>query len=160
MPRPAALIAWLLLAGPALAQPNLNIGIGGAVTSLDPHFYNASPNNSLSMHLFDRLVERDARAQPYAGLAESWRGGGETTWGFKLRPRVTWQDGKPFTAEDVAFTIQRAPSVPGSPGGFGGFLRAIQRVEVVDALTIRLHTAAPHPLLPTELASVAVISRH
>ena len=46
-----------------------------------------------------------------------------------------------FTADDVAFTIQRAPNVPGSPGGFGGFVRAIERVEVVDPLTIRFHTA-------------------
>ncbi|MCO6418027.1 ABC transporter substrate-binding protein [Siccirubricoccus sp. KC 17139] len=168
--RPAlALAASLLLAplcapGAAQAQggaaPSLSIGIGGAVTSLDPHFYNASPNNSLSMHLFDRLVERDAKAQPYPGLADSWRVIDGTVWEFKLRQGVTWHDGKPFTAEDVAFTIGRTPNVPGSPGGFGGFVRAIQKVEVVDAHTIRLHTAAPHPLLPTELASVAVISRH
>ncbi|GGC35110.1 ABC transporter substrate-binding protein [Siccirubricoccus deserti] len=145
--------------GPA-AGATLNIGIGGSVTSLDPHFYNATPNNSLAMHLFDRLVERDERAQPYPGLAESWRVISDTVWEFKLRPGVTWHDGRAFTAEDVAFTIQRAPSVPGSPGGFGGFLRAIQRVEVVDPLTIRIHTPQAHPLLPTELASVAVISRH
>ncbi|MBL6454776.1 ABC transporter substrate-binding protein [Belnapia sp. T6] len=160
------LAAALSLAAPAWGQggsqggPTLNIGIGGAVTSVDPHFYNASPNNSLAMHIFDRLVERDARAQPYPGLAESWRVIGETVWEFKLRPGVKWHDGRDFTAEDVAFTIQRTPNVPGSPGGFGGFVRAIERVEVVDPLTIRFHTARPHPLLPTELASVAVIAKH
>jgi peptide/nickel transport system substrate-binding protein len=159
----ASLVAALALAGPAVAQNGagvLNIGIGGSVTSVDPHFYNASPNNSLSMHIFDRLVERDAKAQPYPGLAESWRTVSDTVWEFRLRPGVKWHDGRDFTAEDVAFTIQRTPNVPGSPGGFGGFVRAIERVEVVDPLTIRFHTARPHPLLPTELASVAVISKH
>ena len=112
------------------------------------------------MHIFDRLVERDAKAQPYPGLAESWRVVSDTVWEFKLRPGVKWHDGRDFTADDVAFTIQRTPNVPGSPGGFGGFVRAIERVEVVDPLTIRFHTARPHPLLPTELASVAVIARH
>ena len=67
-----AAMAALPLAVPAAAQ-TLNIAIGGAITSVDPHFYNASPNNSLAMHIFDRLVERDATAQPYPGLAESWR---------------------------------------------------------------------------------------
>ncbi|TDH62823.1 ABC transporter substrate-binding protein [Dankookia rubra] len=150
------------IALPAAAQQPgvLNIGIGGAVTSVDPHFYNASPNNSLAMHIFDRLVERDAAAQPYPGLAESWRTVSDTVWEFRLRSGVKWHDGRDFTAEDVAFTIQRTPNVPGSPGGFGGFVRAIERVEVVDPLTIRFHTAKPHPLLPTELASVAVISKH
>ncbi|MBR0645785.1 ABC transporter substrate-binding protein [Plastoroseomonas hellenica] len=152
-------LALLPLAAPAGAQ-NLTIGIGGSVTSLDPHFYNASPNNSLSMHLFDRLVERDARAQPYPGLATEWRAIEPTVWEFKLRPGVKWHDGRDFTADDVAFTIERTPNVPNSPGGFGGFVRAIRRVEIVDPLTIRFHTAAPHPLLPTELASVAIISRH
>jgi peptide/nickel transport system substrate-binding protein len=160
---PTAIALLLGAAAPAAAQQEgrvLNIGIGGAVTSVDPHFYNASPNNSLSMHIFDRLVERDARAQPYPGLAESWRVLSDTVWEFKLRPGVKWHDGREFTAEDVAFTIQRTPNVPGSPGGFGGFVRAIERVEVVDPLTLRFHTARPHPLLPTELASVAVIARH
>jgi peptide/nickel transport system substrate-binding protein len=160
---PATLaLALTALTSPAFGQAGtpLNIGIGGAVTSIDPHFYNAAPNNSLAMHIFDRLVERDAKAQPYPGLAESWRVIGETIWEFRLRPGVKWHDGRDFTAEDVAFTIARAPNVPGSPGGFGGFLRAIKKVEIVDPLTIRFHTARPHPLLPTELASVAIIAKH
>ena len=97
MPRPA--LAAALLLGRPCPRPDpgdatLNIGIGGAVTSVDPHFYNASPNNSLAMHLFDRLVERDARAQPYPGLAESWRVVSDTVWEFKLRPGVKWHDGR------------------------------------------------------------------
>ncbi|MBR0645784.1 ABC transporter substrate-binding protein [Plastoroseomonas hellenica] len=154
-----ASFALLPLAMPAAAQ-TLTIGIGGAVTSLDPHFHNAAPNNSLSMHLFDRLVERDSHARLYPGLATEWRAIEPTVWEFKLRPGVKWHDGRDFTAEDVAFTIERTPIVPNAPSGFGGFVRSIQRVEIVDPLTIRLHTAAPHPLLPTELGSVAIIARH
>nr|WP_086062210.1 ABC transporter substrate-binding protein [Roseomonas rosea] len=145
---------------PAPAGRPLTIGIGGSVTSLDPHFYNASPNNSLSMHIFDRLVERDAQTRLIPGLALSWTPVAETVWEFKLRPGVKWHDGRDFTAEDVAFTIERAPNVPNSPGGFGGFVRTIRRTEVVDPLTVRFHTAAASPLLPTDLASVAVVSKH
>jgi peptide/nickel transport system substrate-binding protein len=154
----AALLA-VPLAAPAMAQ-NLTIAIGGSPTSLDPHFYNASPNISLTMHLFDRLVEQDAQARVQPSLAESWRAISDTVWEFKLRPGVKWHDGRDFTADDVAFTVERVPNVPGSPGTFAGFVRAIQRVEVVDPLTVRFHTAGPHPLLPVELASVQLISRH
>jgi peptide/nickel transport system substrate-binding protein len=163
---PAALAAFATGIRPNAAgaqaggDRTLTIGIGGAVTSLDPHFHNASPNNGLSMHIFDRLVERDARARPVPGLAESWRPVSDTVWEFKLRSGVKWHDGRDFTADDVVFTVERAPNVPNSPSGFGGFVRAIRRMEVVDPLTIRFHTAAPAPLLPNELASVAVISRH
>jgi hypothetical protein len=103
------------LSAPALAQ-NLTIGIGGSPTSLDPHFYNASPNISLTMHLFDRLVEQDAQARIQPALAESWRPVSDTVWEFRLRRGVTWHDGRDFTADDVAFTIERAPNVPEQPG--------------------------------------------
>lgn len=161
MPRPrlAALALAALLPGVAGAQ-NLNIGIGGSPTSLDPHFYNASPNSSLVSHLFDRLVEQDARARTRPMLAESWRPVSDTVWEFKLRPGVRWHDGREFTADDVVFTIGRVPNVPNSPASFAGFVRAIQRIEVVDPLTIRFHTAAPHPMLPIEMASVQIVSRH
>ena len=148
-------------AGPAMGQnQNLTIGIGGSPTSIDPHFYNASPNISLTMHLFDRLTEQDAQMRIRPMLAESWRTVSDTVWEFKLRPGVKWHDGRDFTGDDVAFTVSRVPNVPNSPGNFAGFVRAIQRVEVVDPLTVRFHTASPHPLLPTELASVQIISRH
>jgi peptide/nickel transport system substrate-binding protein len=161
--KPALLMGAALLGlaatQPAMAQ-NLTIAIGGSVTSLDPHFYNASPNNSVSAHFFDKLTEFDARAQLVPQLAVSWTAIEPTLWEFKLRPGVKWHDGQDFTADDVAFTIERTPNVPNSPGGFGAFVRAVQKVEIVDPLTIRFTTAAPYPLLPTDFASVAIISRH
>ncbi|UFN49375.1 ABC transporter substrate-binding protein [Roseomonas sp. OT10] len=154
-----AALAVPLAATPATAQ-TVTIAIGGSVTSLDPHFYNASPNHSVAAHFFDKLVEFTGRTQMVPQLAESWRPISDTVWEFKLRPGVKWHDGRDFTAEDVAFTIQRAPDVPNSPGGFGSFVRAIQKVEIVDPLTIRFHTPGPYPLLPTDFTSVYVISRH
>jgi peptide/nickel transport system substrate-binding protein len=73
---------------------------------------------------------------------------------------VTWHDGRPFTADDVVFTFERAPNVPNSPGGFGSFLRTIARTEILDPLTLRVHTSRPTPTLLPDLASVAIVSRH
>ena len=145
--------------GVALAQ-NLTVATGAPPTSVDPHFYNAAPNFALSMHIFDRLVERDAEVKAYPGLAASWEAIAPTVWEFKLRPGVTWHDGTPFTAEDVAFSIARPPTVPNSPASFSPFVRAIQRTEIVDSHTVRFHTAAPHPLLPVELGSIAMVAKH
>ncbi len=161
-------MALMGLAGPARAQaPSaqrpadaVTIGVAAPATSVDPHFFNAAPNAQLAAHVFSRLVERDARVQLQPGLAESWRALSPTVWEFRLRPGVTWHDGRPFTAEDVAFTLARAPNVPNSPGGYGSFLRMVKQVEVADPLTIRLHTKQPHSLLPTEIAYIAIIARH
>ena len=154
-----ALALLLAMAVPAAAQ-NLTIGYASAVTSIDPHFHNLGPNNAATMHVFDRLVERDGRARMSPGLATGWRAMSDTEWEFTLRPGVTWHDGRAFTADDVAFTFARVPNVANSPGGFGGFLRQVSRLEVVNPHLIRIHTAQPHPLLPLDLASVSIIARH
>jgi peptide/nickel transport system substrate-binding protein len=153
----------LLAPWPATAQraPDaLVIGYAAPVTTLDPHYHNLGPNNAAGQMIYSRLVERDSRARLYPGLAQEFRALSDKVWEFRLRPGVTWHDGKPFTAEDVVFTFVRVPEVPNSPGGFGGFLRSIARVEVIDPLTFRIHTHAPHPLLPLDLASVSIIARH
>ena len=40
-------------------------------------------------------------------LATSWEQTSPTVWRFHLRPGVKWQDGSPFTADDVVFTLKR-----------------------------------------------------
>jgi peptide/nickel transport system substrate-binding protein len=152
-------LGGMLLAVTANAE-TLTIATAAPPTSLDPHYHNTSPNTSVSIHIFDRLVDRDARARPIPGLAESWKTISETVWELKLRPGVRWHDGRAFSAEDVAFSIARVPTVPNSPGLYAGYVRAITRVEIIDPLTVRLHTARPHPLMPNDLGAIHIASRH
>ena len=84
----------------------------------------------------------------------------DTAWEFILRPNVTWHDGRPFTADDVVFSIARVPTVQGSPASFAGFVRAIERIEVPDPHRLIIHTRTPHPLLPLDLSSVSIVARH
>ena len=64
------------------------------------------------MHVFDRLTQRGADASLQPALALSWHPLGDTVWEFTLRQGVRWHDGQNFTADDVAFTVARAPNVP------------------------------------------------
>jgi peptide/nickel transport system substrate-binding protein len=153
------LVAVLVAAQPALTE-TLTIGMAGTVTSADPHFHNASPNNSIAMQVFDRLIERDAEGKLQPGLAESWQLVSDAAWEMQLRRGVTWHDGRPFTADDVLFSLGRARDVPNSPGGFGGFLRAVAAVTAVDATTLRIETRGAAPGLPGDLVNVAIVSRH
>lgn len=156
-----ALTMALAVAAPGMAAAQvLTIGNASTVTTIDPHYHNLGPNNALGMHIFDTLIWRDARARAHPMLAESITAVSDRLWELKLRRGVTWHDGRPFTADDVVFTFERVPQVQNSPGSFIGFLRAIERVEVVDPHTIRLHTHQPHPLMPLDLASVYIVARH
>ncbi|QRF68663.1 ABC transporter substrate-binding protein [Ponticoccus alexandrii] len=147
------------VASTAVAE-DLTIGVGASITSIDPHFYNASPNNNIAMQIFDRLTERSATGALEPGLAESWEATGEEEWTFKLREGVTWHDGEPFTSDDVIFSLSRAGDVPNSPGGFGGFIRSIESASAPDDTTVVIKTKGPAPNLPGNLANIAIISRH
>ena len=156
---PLLLAAALLLARPAAAD-TLRIGMSGPITSLDPHFYNISQNIQAAFHVFDTLTARSPNGRVVPGLATRWTPLGDTVWELKLRPGVRWQDGQNFTADDVAFTLERAKQVPNSLGGFENLLRPIIATEIVDPLTVRLTTRAPVPNLPMDLTSVAIVSAH
>jgi peptide/nickel transport system substrate-binding protein len=156
------LLAALLFALPLAAQPatapEIQIALGGDVTSIDPHFHNLAPNNNIGSHIFEALVSRDARGRLQPALAESWRAVDDLTWEFKLRKGVKFHDGSDFTAADVAFTFDRVPAVPNSPSSFVTYSKQVIEKIVVDPLTIRLKTAAPYPLMPTDMANILIVS--
>ena len=143
----------------AQGTPALRIAVEADITSTDPHFHNLAPNKAVAAHFFEPLILQDARQRLQPGLALSWRAIDDTTWEFKLREGVTWHDGSPFTADDVAFTVQRAPSVPNSPSSFGLYLRQIAETTVVDAHTIRFRTHNVFPLMPVYLSTFGIVSR-
>ena len=148
-----------LLSLPPVAAQELTIGVGGAFTSMDPHWQDLSPNHALSWHVWDRLVHLDPEYRPGPGLAVAWRTVDERTWEFKLREGVRFHDGTPFTADDVVFTFARAPNVPNSPTSMGQYIRPIRRLEVVDPHTVRMHTAEPLPLVPQFMSAFAMLGR-
>ncbi len=155
--RVALLAASLLPVAAGAAE--LRIATGGAFTSMDPHFHDNSTNVALTSHVFDSLVTVDEDYRPAPGLAESWRAVGPTTWEVKLREGVTFHDGGAFSADDIVFTFERIPQVPNSPARFTPYIRGVQRLEVVDAHTLRLHTAVPTPTLPILLSSFGIVGR-
>ena len=150
---------YTLVFVPVVAQAQtLRFGVGAQVTSADPHYHNIGPNNAFSGMIYDRLTDMTPGGKLVPSLALSWRAVAADVWEFKLRPGVKFHNGAGFTAADVAATIARVPKVVNSPGSFQTYLQPIVRVEVVDDLTVRLHTRAPAPLLPGDLTQVPMIA--
>ena len=154
----SAMVLAILVSGGASAQ-ELKIGLKTEPSSLDPQYHNLAPNNQIALHLFDPLVAKDEKQLPIPGLALSWQTVGDTVWEFKLRPGVKFHNGAAFTAEDVVFTYERAAKVPNSPSPFTLITRQMTRLEIVDALTLRIHTKEAAPLLPLDLSGLPILSR-
>jgi peptide/nickel transport system substrate-binding protein len=155
--RIAAVLAALALCTAATAQ-ELRLGVAAEPTSMDPHFHNLTPNNSMLSHIFEYLVDQDERQRLQPGLAESWKAIDDTTWEFKLRRNVKFHDGTPFTADDVLFSFERAPNVEGSPSSFGIYAKG-KTLTKVDDHTVHIKTAAPYPLMPNDVSQIFIISK-
>ena len=66
--------ALMLLPAQAAHAEDLRIGLAADVTSMDPHWNNAGPNNAIALHIFESLVFMDKNARYIPGLALSWKG--------------------------------------------------------------------------------------
>src|SRR5215470_7635386 len=142
----------------AVAAGSIAAAYGQEPKAMDPHFHNLTPNNSLLRHIFERLTDQDENQGVGPGLATSWRTVDDTTWEFKLRPGVKFSDGSEFSANDAIYSFCRAPRVENSPSSFAIYSRAITDMTAPDPLTLIVKTAAPYPLIPSEVSTIAILS--
>jgi peptide/nickel transport system substrate-binding protein len=153
---PVALaLAALLAAGPAVGAAFRWAGEADAV-SLDPYTRDESMQLSFTGNIYEPLVRHTPDLAIEPALATAWEQVEPTRWRFHLRPGVQWQDGSPFTADDVIFSLHRVQT-PES------LMRAaVSRVvgaTRVDDLTVDLETASPDPILPRELTAWYILPR-
>jgi peptide/nickel transport system substrate-binding protein len=161
---PAALV--LMVAG-------IGLWAAGGGTALQPYFISdpqgdwgfpspfahnpRGPGYLRVSFLFDTLIWKDARGFVPA-LAKTW-GYQESppAYVFHLRQGVTWHDGKPLTALDVAFTVDYLRKHPHPWLD----LRPIKSVEVIDPYTVRLVLNQPYaPFLEEIAGSMFILPRH
>lgn len=142
---------------PAVLAEELKIGMAADVTSMDPHFYNASPNKAVSFHIFETLVWLGGDGSVSPGLAQEWTAVSDTEWEFVLRDGVKWHDGTELTAADVVYSLGRLDNIVGAPGGFSSLVSTVTDVEALDDHTVRIVTSAPTPNLPISLTAIAIV---
>jgi peptide/nickel transport system substrate-binding protein len=143
---------------PAFAA-DLTMARGNEPQSIDPQFSRTGPTQMTAMHIFDRLVNPDRNSQPTPGLAESWKNIDPNTWEVKLRKGVKFHNGDAFDADDVVFSLNRAPNVPNSPASFAGYVKNLKSVEKVDAHTVKLISKKPDPLLVINVGNVFIVNK-
>jgi len=150
------LLCLVLIAAitPAAAQTHLRIGLAEDPDNLDPTTAGSYVGRIVLASLCDKLFDIDEKLNivPQLALSHQTSEDGKTVT-IKLRPGVKFQDGEPFNAEAVKFTLDRHMNMQGS------FRKAelsqIDKVEVVDNLTIQLVLKAPFSPLIAQLTDRA-----
>ena len=121
------------------SRPTARLGVQTETSSIDPHFALVGANQVVSSMIFESLLNADAAMRPTAGLAESWKLAADDVWEFHIRPGATFHDGSPVTAEDVRFSLERMPHVPGSPAPYVRLAGITKSLEVVSPTVLLLH---------------------
>ena len=147
-------LSALALSAPASAAPVGIVVVAQGVdpTTLDPMNHQEAPATVLANNLFDGLLERDPDLNLVPLLAESYQSVSPTTWELKLRRGVRFQNGEPFDAESVKYSLERLIDPKLKLRGATAFT-PLTHVEIVDAFTVRVHSKAGWPLLPAVLTT-------
>ena len=130
------------LASTAAAQSTLRIGLAEDPDILDPTMARTYVGRIVFASICDKLFDIDENVKIIPQLATSYEiapDGKAVT--IKLRPGVLFHDGEKFDAEAAKFSLERHLTMQGSFRR--GEISPIDKVEVVDPLTIRLALKAP-----------------
>src|SRR5690606_38482227 len=98
---------------PLMAQAQARGGVLNVVVQPEPPgimigIYQNVPSQMVGGNIFEGLLRFDADLQPHPLLAASWEEAeGGLCYSFKLKETVLWHDGKPFTADDVVFSVDK-----------------------------------------------------
>lgn len=144
--------------------------LGSEPSSLDPAHINDAGTVQVLLQLYAGLTRLDENVEPYPSLAESWEiSDDRTEYRFTLREDLSFSDGSPLEAADVARSWIRLldPATGGSGAamladivGANAFATGEGEVEdvgieVVDARTIVVRLAHPASYFPAVLATPA-----
>jgi peptide/nickel transport system substrate-binding protein len=143
------------LSGAQAQNPTtLRIGLAEDPDVLDPTLARTYVGRIVFASLCDKLFDIDEKLNFVPQLALSHETSPDArTVTIKLRPGVTFHDGEPMDGEAVKFSLERHLTMQGSfrrPE-----LSAVDRIEVVDPLTVRLHLKTPFAPLLSQLTDRA-----
>ena len=99
-------------------------------------------NYTLRYLLYDTLVEEAGISNFVPGLAETWEVSDDgLVWTFKIREGITFHDGTPCTAEDVAWRLNW--TIENEVETFSFYLASFQEVAALDPTTLQVTLSEP-----------------
>lgn len=152
-----AVLAGFTHAAAAAPKGKVTLGMGGVVTTFDPHVFSSLPISFHHPNVFDTLLQRTPDAKLVPLLAKSYRLVQPTVLEFKLREGVRFTNGEPLDAEAVKFSFERIAD-PKLKSRQYAYFKSITRVEAVDRHTVRFHLKSPDFELPSFFGTYGFIT--
>ncbi len=149
-----------VISGSALAQGTLRIGWAGSPDSLNPGAAILTEAYTLFELVYDTMYNLELDGTFSLELAESAEvSEDDLTWTFTLRDGVTFHDGEPLTAEDVAFTYTLVMAHDDFPY-LNSYTEHFASVEAPDERTVVITLDEPIPNMEAQLVFLYVLPEH
>ncbi len=149
-------VAVALAFGGAAEAKTFKWAFQGDVATLDPHGLFETMTLGFQSNIYESLVIRDKNMELQPNLATKWENIETNVWRFHLRKGVTFHNGNAFTADDVAFSVERIRSEGSDLKVIAGMIEA---VKIVDDHTVDIVTPGPDPILPLQLEIFYIMDR-
>ncbi len=153
--RLAVSLAVAALLAPAQAQ-TLRWAAQNDILTMDPHSQNHATTNTILNHTYEGLTRYGVNYEIEPSLATKWTYISPTQVRFELRNGVKFQDGTPFTADDVVFSFERIRQPQGT---MGIYVAGVSDIKKIDSHTVDLILAGPNPILLRNLAYFFIMSK-
>jgi peptide/nickel transport system substrate-binding protein len=122
----------------------------------DPHKPTDVPSSILMFNLYDFLIRPAPGGGVSPSLATSWEVSGDgLTYIFALRDDVRFHDGKPLTAADVVFSLQRMQTMR---RGFAGLFEVIRSAEAIGPHRVRFALKNGYAPFLASFARLAIVN--
>ncbi len=115
-----------------------------------------------SGNIYETLVKRDnATLDIVPLLAESWKvSDDKLTYTFFIRKGIKWQDGVPFTSQDVVFSYSKIMDPQVDAPHLRNYYKDIKSVEAVDELTVKFTYSRPYFLALEFCGGMPIVPKH
>lgn len=120
--------------------------------TLDPAKGALSTDYARHYSIYSGLTQFDGELNPLPALAESFGTDDQQVWVFNLRKGVEFHDGKPFTAEDVVYSLLRHKD-PATASKVASVAANIDEVRALDPHQVEVRLNGPNADLPIILAT-------
>lgn len=152
----ATMVAAAALAASPAQATTLKWAAQNDILTLDPHSQNHATTSALLQHTYEGLTRYTKTYSIEPSLATGWQYITPTQLRFTLRKNVRFQDGSPFTADDVVFSYGRVMQPQGT---MQIYVAGVKEVKKIDDFTVDMILSAPNPVLLRNIADFRIMSR-
>ena len=129
-----------------------NQGVIGSFTTANPLYATGTADAAVSRLVFSGLFTYDNNNNLTGDLAKNWTlNAAQTRYAVHLKKNITWQDGKPFTADDVVFTYHTIQNIQAQSSLYSSWKDIT--VTKQDAYTVNFDLPNPLSSFPYALTN-------